>query len=143
MSSALGATRGPEVASRRWRLRRPASIVPVRALDSWIETFGSATNDMSSFAASPRERPSPPQWYGSPIWWTTLSPRRSGRIRCVTRTRHSISARAVVIVAQPPLSMPFCRASSGEISQNISGISSESQESHRDMPPAVWCSVSR
>jgi hypothetical protein len=68
---------------------------------------------------------------------------RSGRIRSVTSTRASISPRKVVIVAQPPLVSPRSAASSGETSQNISGCSSESQVSQRDMAPAVWCSVRR
>src|SRR5919201_4892070 len=68
---------------------------------------------------------------------------RRGGTRSVTSARHSISARAVVIVTQLPFLIPFSAASSREISQNISGCSSESQESQRDMPPAVWCSVSR
>src|ERR1019366_7616468 len=41
--------------------RRPALILPVKAFDSWIETFGSATNEMRSFAESPRTRPLLPQ----------------------------------------------------------------------------------
>jgi hypothetical protein len=61
----------------------------------------------------------------------------------VTSTRQVISPRAVVTVANWPFSSPTSAASSGETSQNISGISSESHESHRLIPPAVWCSVRR
>ncbi len=68
---------------------------------------------------------------------------RSGRMRAVTRARHSISPRAVVIVTQSRFFTPFSAASSREISQNISGCSSESHDNQRDIPPAVWCSVRR
>src|SRR5438874_2022990 len=47
--------------SRRLRRRRPGRISPVRAFDSWICTFGSATNEISSLAESPRARPADPQ----------------------------------------------------------------------------------
>ncbi len=46
--------RSPSAARSEWR---PATMVQVSAFDSWIETFGSATNGMSSFAGSPRSRP--------------------------------------------------------------------------------------
>ena len=61
----------------------------------------------------------------------------------MTRTRASISARAVVIVAHSPFTNPLSAARSGDTSQNISGISSASHDSHLVIPPAVWCSVMR
>ena len=61
----------------------------------------------------------------------------------MTRTRASIAPRAVEMIAQSPCRKPRSAASSGETSQNISGISSESHGSQRVMPPAVWCSVRR
>src|SRR5207249_3340572 len=39
---------GPLVTTRRPRLQRPGSMLPVRHFDSWIETLGSATNEISS-----------------------------------------------------------------------------------------------
>src|SRR5690242_9788346 len=59
-SSILGAflsRNHPEVTCRRPLLFRPGSIVPVNAFDSWMETFGSATNPIKSLAASPRTKP--------------------------------------------------------------------------------------
>src|SRR6185295_12565631 len=47
----------PLVTTRRPSDLRPGAIVAVSAFDSWIETFGSATNETSSFAASPTTRP--------------------------------------------------------------------------------------
>ena len=67
----------------------------------------------------------------------------SGVIRSVTSTRASMALRAVTIVAQPMCSSPRSVASSGETSQKNSGCSSARYGSQRDMPPAVWCSVSR
>ena len=64
-------------------------------------------------------------------------------MRWVTRARATISARGEEIVIQPPSSIPSRAASTGSISANISGCSSESHGSQRDIPPAVWCSVSR
>ena len=64
-------------------------------------------------------------------------------MRSVTSTRASIAARAVTIVAQPACSSPRSEASSGLTSQKSSGWSSARYGSVRDMPPAVWCSVSR
>ena len=60
-----------------------------------------------------------------------------GRMRRVTRTRASISPRAVRMVAQPPFVNLRSAASSGDTSQNISGCNSDSQEIQRLMPPAV------
>ena len=48
-----------------------------------------------------------------------------------------------MIVAHPPCSSPRSSASCGCTSTNISGCSSERYGVKRDMPPAVWCSVSR
>ena len=79
----------------------------------------------------------PPQWYGRPIWWTVRPLIRKGRTRWLTSTRVSISPRAVVMVAQPPFSNRSSAASSGDTSQNSSGWSSDSHESHRLIPPAV------
>ena len=67
----------------------------------------------------------------------------SGLIRSVTTARAAISARGLLTVIQPPSSMPRSRASSGSISANIAGCSSSSHGTHRDIPPAVWCSVNR
>src|SRR5205823_8817902 len=50
-------TNGPLVTCRRPLLLRPDSIIAVRAFDSWIDTFGSPTNAIKSFAASPRTSP--------------------------------------------------------------------------------------
>jgi hypothetical protein len=44
---------------------------------------------------------------------------------------------------QPPSSMPSFSASTGSISANISGCSSDSHGRLRLIGPAVWCSVSR
>ena len=59
------------------------------------------------------------------------------------RAREAISARGETIVIQPPSSIPRSAASWGESSQNGAGCSSSSHGRRRDMPPAVWCSVSR
>ena len=67
----------------------------------------------------------------------------SGVIRSVTRTRASMAERGEISVAQPYGSSPRSAASSGDTSQNISGCSSDRYGSHRLIPPAVWCSVSR
>src|SRR3954465_4981182 len=50
-----------EEALRAHRERLPGRMSAVRAFDSWIDTFGSATKEMSSFAASPRAMPVLPQ----------------------------------------------------------------------------------
>ena len=54
-------SRGPLVTTRRVRPRRPGWMLPVRTLLSWIDTLGSATNEMSSFVASPVTSPFDPQ----------------------------------------------------------------------------------
>src|SRR5690348_16982726 len=59
--SSTAGTSAPLVTTRRFRLLRPASIVAVNAFDSWMDTLGSAINPISSFAASPRTMPLPPQ----------------------------------------------------------------------------------
>ena len=64
-------------------------------------------------------------------------------MRGVTSARASTMPRIVRIVSQPPGSTPRSAASSGEISQKNSGCSSARWGSVRDIPPAVWCSVSR
>jgi hypothetical protein len=64
-------------------------------------------------------------------------------MRSVTRARASISARGELTVTQSPSSIPSRAASTGSSSANISGCSSDSHGSQRDIPPAVWCSVSR
>ena len=51
--------------------------------------------------------------------------------------RRQVLGADVEIVAHPPWRSPRIAASSGETSQNIWGISSESHDSTRDMPPAV------
>ena len=114
-------------------------------LESWICTLGSRVRPSRSLAESPLTTASSPtpQWYGRPIWCTVCPRTTSGVIRSVTSTRTSIAARGETIVAQPYGSSPHSAASSGETSQNISGCSSERYGSHRLMPPAVWCSVSR
>jgi hypothetical protein len=66
-----------------------------------------------------------------------------GWTRGVTITRASIDERADEIVAQPMCSSPRSAASWGETSQKNSGCSSDRYGKVLDMPPAVWCSVSR
>jgi hypothetical protein len=61
----------------------------------------------------------------------------------VTITLASMAERGVTMVAQPPWVRLAAAARSGWTSQNISGCSSLSRCSVRDMPPAVWCSVRR
>ncbi len=56
-------------------------------------------------------------------------------MRRVTSARASTSPRAVRIVTYSPFLIPFSAASSGEISQNSSGISSASQGSQRLIAP--------
>src|SRR5205085_2542459 len=129
--------------SRGPRGRRPGRMSHVKALTSWMCTFGSSAMCARSLAAPPVVSPREPQWYGSPTWCVMRPFTRTGRTRSVTRTRASIAARAVAIVAQPPCSRPRSRASSGCTSTNIAGWSSERYGEKRDIPPAVWCSVSR
>ena len=127
------------------RDRRPGRMFAVNAFDSWIDTFGSATNAINSFAESPRTNPDEPQWYGKPIWCTTRRrrPTTNGGMRDVTSTRASTDVRAVEIVAHSPFTSPRSRANSGDTSQKNSGCNSASHGSQRDIPPAVWCSVNR
>ncbi len=68
---------------------------------------------------------------------------RTGRMRSVTIARASTLAREVVTVTQSPVTRRFSAASSGLISANSSGCSSESHVFQRDIAPEVWCSVSR
>src|SRR2546423_2128 len=119
------------------RGRRPGRMSQVNALTSWMCTFGSSAMWARSLAEPPVVRPREPQWYGSPTWWWTRPLIRTGRTRSVTRTRASIAARAVTIVAQPPCSRPRSRASSGCTSTNIAGWSSERYGEKRAMPPAA------
>ena len=114
-------------------------------LKFWICTLGSSVMPSKSFAPSPVTTASEPapQWYGRPIWWMVLPATVSGVMRSVTSTLTSIAERGEMMVAHPYGSSPLSSASSGEISQNISGCSSDRYGSHRLMPPAVWCSVSR
>src|SRR5436190_5504971 len=93
--------------------RRPARMSQVKALTSWMCTFGSSAMCDRSFAAPPVVRPRWPQWYGSPTWCTTRPSTRTGRTRSVTSTRASIAARAVTTCAQPPCVRPRSRARSG------------------------------
>src|SRR5918998_6288482 len=76
------------------------------------------------------------------VWMLRSSKRRTG-MRSETRALQCILPRLVETVTQPALSTPFSAASSGLISQNSSGWSSESQGIQRDIAPLVWCSVSR
>ncbi len=64
-------------------------------------------------------------------------------MRSVTRALQWILPRLVEMVTQSVLFTPFSAASSGLISQNSSGWSSESQGIQRLIAPLVWCSVSR
>ena len=144
-----GRARRPARVSCLWARRwvpvdtRPARTLQTNALDSWIDVFGSPESVTRSFAASPGEGPPNPQCQGRPTWWMVRPSIFSGRIRSVTFARASMSARGEEIVIQPPSSIPCSAASTGSISANISGCSSLSHGSQRDMPPAVWCSVSR
>ena len=54
-----------------------------------------------------------------------------------------MAVRTVTMVAHPMCSSPRSAASSGETSQKNSGCSSDRYGTQRDIPPAVWCSVSR
>ena len=115
----------------------------VSDLNSEMCVLRSSTSLRSSLAASPVTSPLAPQWIGTLTWWTSCPPTMSGLTRFVTSTRVSIAARAVTIVAQPVCSSPRSAASSGPTSMNSSGCSSDRCAMVRDMPPAVWCSVSR
>src|SRR5215208_8215092 len=64
-------------------------------------------------------------------------------MRSETRALQWILPRLVEMVTQSVLTIPFSSASSGLISQNSSGWSSESQGIQRLIAPEVWCSVSR
>jgi hypothetical protein len=123
--------------------RRPARTSHVVAFVVSMFVFGSPDRWRMSFALSPVLTPLQPQCHGRAIWWTVRSPSCSGRIRSVTFARASISPRSVMITSQPPSSMPRDAASTGSISANISGWSSDSHGSVRLIPPTVWCSVSR
>lgn len=107
------------------RGRRPARMSTVNALTSWMCEFGSSTTDDNSLAASPVLNPLGPQWYGRPTWCTMRSATLSGVILSVTRTRASITARGLTMVAHSPLVSPRSSASSGDTSQNISGCNSD------------------
>src|SRR5205814_6699395 len=48
------------------RGRRPGRIPHVKALTSWMWTFGSSTIVARSLAESPATKPRVPQWYGRP-----------------------------------------------------------------------------
>ena len=65
-----------------------------------METFGSATNEISSFAASPRTSPLLEKWYGNPIWCMTRPFSFNGRMRDEllneTMFRNLIHARVVI-----------------------------------------------
>ena len=61
----------------------------------------------------------------------------------VTSARASMVPRLDDILTMSPFSMPFCAASSGLISQNMSGTSSVSHGRFRVMAPACQCSVTR
>src|SRR4028118_980381 len=64
-------------------------------------------------------------------------------MRSETSALQWILPRLVEMVTQPVLFTPFSAASSGLISQNNSGCSSESQGIQRLIAPEVWCSVRR
>src|SRR5918998_4231024 len=64
-------------------------------------------------------------------------------MRSETSALQWILPRLVETVTQPVLPTPFSAASSGLISQNSSGWSSESQGIQRLIAPLVWCSVRR
>ena len=109
-----------------------------------MDTFGSATNAIRSLTTSPRTSPMLPQWYGSRSGGRSRRRSRSGRDAArVTSTRPRSRRARCGSSPSRRCSSPRSAASSGETSQNISGCSSASHGSQRDMPPAVWCSVSR
>ncbi len=106
-------------------------------------TLGSSARWDSSLAASPLVSPLRPQCQGSPTWCRVRPCTRNGCIRSVTSTRASMALRAVTMVAQPRWVSPRSAASCGETSQKNAGCNSDRYGRNLDMPPAVWCSVSR
>src|SRR6266480_3427278 len=66
------------------------STLQTNAFASCIETFGSATRDVSSLTTSPVDSPSYPQCQGMPTWCTTLPSIVNGRIRRVPELWHEL-----------------------------------------------------
>src|SRR5690606_24635756 len=63
---------GPEASHTPACPRPPQSFstLQTNAFPSWIDTFGSPTQEVRSFTTSPTERPIQPQCHGIPTWWT-------------------------------------------------------------------------
>ena len=85
-----------------------------------------------------------PQCQGRPIWWIVARSIFSGRMRLVTRARATISAarrgdRHPAAVLDPLAR----RRAPGRSRRTSPAAAPTSHGSQRDIPPAVWCSVSR
>ena len=71
--------------------------------------------------------------------------RRADGMRAVTSARASIDAarRSMIVTQSPCVDADLAPPARARSRQKSSGCSSARCESVRDMPPAVWCSVSR
>ena len=105
--------------------------------------FGSMTTPVRSLPESPVEMPVDPQWYGTPIWWTTVPP-HAHRPHPLGHQHPGLDRRApVTIVAQPPLLQPpLLGQLRADLDEELR-LQLRQVRQRRLIPPAVWCSVSR
>src|SRR6266699_2015725 len=112
------------------------STLQTNALPSWIDTFGSPTQDVRSLTTSPVESPIQPQCHGMPTWWIGLPAMCITPMRWVTSAFARIWPRGLDTTTQSRFLIPFSLARSCPSSMNNSGWSSASHGSQRLIAPA-------
>src|SRR3989454_1928572 len=133
---AADANRGVGEESHGLRHFHAFSTLQTNALPSWIETFGSPTQDVRSLTTSPVLKPIQPQCHGMPTWWIGLPAMCITPMRWVTSAFARIWPRGLDTITQSRFLIPFSLARSCPSSMNNSGWSSASHGSQRLIAPA-------
>src|SRR5256884_129447 len=133
---ATDANRGVGEESHGLRHFHAFSTLQTNALPSWIDTFGSPTQDVRSLTTSPVLKPIQPQCHGMPTWWIGLPAMCITPIRWVTSAFARIWPRGLDTTTQSRVLIPFSLARSCPSSMNNSGRSSASHGSQRLIAPA-------
>src|SRR2546430_8102503 len=94
------------------------STLQTNALPSWIDTFGSPTQDVRSLTTSPVLKPIQPQCHGMPTWWIGLPAMCITPIRWVTSAFARIWPRGLGTTTQSRVLIPFSLARSCPSSMN-------------------------
>src|SRR2546425_7201100 len=133
---ATDANRGVGEESHGLRHFHAFSTLQTNALPSWIETFGSPTQDVRSLTTSPVLKPIQPQCQGMPTWWIGLPAMCITPMRWVTSAFARIWPRGLDTTTQSRFLIPFSLARSCPSSVHNSGWSSASHGSQRLIAPA-------